>query len=138
MVPIKRSQPAPACLAKEAQKVSGNYNCGYVENRINADSFSKCYICEEKYISNINIEHFIPHQGNKTLKFNWNNLLLSCCHCNNIKSNRYQPMLDCTNEKDQVDKAISYHITIYPRVEKVFIKPIKNSEKVNNTVSHYQ
>jgi len=48
------------------------------------DCFNKCYICEEKP-KDPQIEHRISHLGDFKLKYDWNNLLLSCSYCNNIK-----------------------------------------------------
>jgi len=134
MVPIKRSQPAPECLDAEADKRSGDYNCGDVLERLVEDGFGKCYICETANLTAIQIEHIQPHQQDKMLKFDWNNLLLSCGHCNNTKSNRYYPILDCTNAADEVDKAISYRVRSFPKSE-VVVEANRVGEKVANTVN---
>lgn len=68
MINLKKSQPAPECLENEKKKASGKYNCGDVLERLEKDCFNKCYLCEDKYLSNINIEHFIPHQYDENLK----------------------------------------------------------------------
>ena len=40
------------------------------------------------------------------LKFGWDNLFLACAHCNNIKSDNYEHILDCT--KVDVDELIAF------------------------------
>lgn len=59
--------------------------------------YDKCYLCEAKNPHDINVEHFRPHEGVVTLKFDWNNLFYACSRCNNIKSNDFKDILDCTD-----------------------------------------
>lgn len=114
MVHFAKSQPAPTCLEAEKAKANGDYKCGDVLDRIKTDFKNKCYICEYKEPESINVEHFIPHEGDKDLKFDWNNLFWSCSHCNNTKHNRYSSILNCTIETDNVDIDIKYIINPYP------------------------
>jgi len=60
MVYFEKSQPAPACLAEEKTKTSGDYKCGDVLRRLAADFKNKCYLCEHKRPTNLNVEHFAP------------------------------------------------------------------------------
>ncbi|MDQ6961763.1 MAG: HNH endonuclease [Mariprofundaceae bacterium] len=131
MVPIKRSYPAPTCLANEATKKSGDYKCGDVLDRLQQDFFTKCYICEEKYITAAEVEHLRPHQGDRALKYDWENLFWSCRHCNNTKSNRYQPMLDCTQAA--VDRCIRYDVVPYPSIT-IAISAEEKGVEIDNTV----
>ena len=130
MIYIKKSQPAPKCLEKEKVKKNGDYKCGDVVARLDTDFYGKCYLCEMKS-SSCNVEHFIPHQGNKDLMFDWNNLFLSCSHCNNIKSTR-EDLLNCTVIEDDVERVMEYNFNPFPK-EKVLIKPLDKSEKTNNS-----
>ncbi len=114
MIYIEKSQPAPQCLETEKVKAEGDYKCSDVLDRIKTDFKNKCYICEYREPESINVEHFIPHQGNKDLKFDWNNLFWSCSHCNNTKSNKYIGILNCTIEDDNVDTDIKYLINPFP------------------------
>ena len=41
-----------------------------------------------------NVEHRIAHKGDPILKYDWNNLYLSCGYCNNIKLDRYDGIID--------------------------------------------
>ena len=97
MINIKKSEHPPKCLSEEKKKANGDYKCGEVLDRLKEDFHNKCYLCEEKEPSTINVEHFIPHQGNKDLKFDWKNLFWACGHCNNTKLAKYKNIIDCTD-----------------------------------------
>ncbi len=132
MVYFEKSQPAPECLEIEKQKPNGDYKCGSVLKRLEADFKSKCYLCERAGLTAINVEHFRPHKGNKRLKFDWNNLFWSCSHCNNTKLDMYNNLLNCIDKKDDVENALSYFMESTPK-EKVYIEIIKQSEKAVST-----
>lgn len=103
MLFFEKSQPAPDCLAQEKTKARGDYKCGDVLSRLQHDFKNKCYICETKAPTAINVEHFRPHKGDMDRKFDWNNLYLSCAHCNNIKGGGYEEILDPTNPNDNIE-----------------------------------
>lgn len=92
MVKVERSFPAPTSLSfKES------YREADVISRLRNDFYDKCYICELK-LSDINVEHLLPHKNiDLDRKFDWENLFLSCPHCNEVKNNsRYEEkILDC-------------------------------------------
>lgn len=132
MVYFEKTQPAPACLETEKAKANGSYNCGEVLERIKTDFKNKCYICEFKEPATINIEHFRPHQGDKDLKFSWNNLYWSCGHCNNIKSNKYVDLIDCTILAENVENRVKVYIKPFPK-EKVIIEVLDNQPSTNTT-----
>lgn len=94
MVKIERSYPAP-----ESLKDKKSYREKDVIERLLEDFHGKCYICELDKLTDINVEHLRPHKGNTylDLKFDWDNLFLSCPHCNGIKKKEeYDNMiLDC-------------------------------------------
>ena len=117
MVYFEKSQPSPDCLDIEKAKANGDYKCGDVLTRIKDDFKNKCYICEREGIVTINVEHFRPHQGNKDLKFNWDNLFLSCGHCNNTKSKKYDNILNCTDINDDVENKLKYIFKSFPYKE---------------------
>jgi len=119
MIYVKKSEPAPACLAIEKKKKNGNYKCGDVLPRITEDFRNKCYLCEDEAPTSINVEHFQSHQGDKDLKFDWYNLFFSCGRCNNVKLHLYDNILNCTDINDRVDEWIYYEI-----VESSFLKEI--------------
>lgn len=119
MVFFEKSQPAPECLAKEKLKTNGDYKCGDVLPRLRNDFKNKCYLCELGGLTNINVEHFVPHEGDIHLKFDWNNLFWSCSHCNNIKSNIYKNLLDCS--KVEAEESLAFKFSPWP-YEKVRIE----------------
>ncbi|MFN8439108.1 MAG: hypothetical protein U0V72_15975 [Cytophagales bacterium] len=63
MINVTKSQPAPLCLAIEKEKTNGNYKGEEVLQKLYEDSHNKCYLCEEKEITTINVEHFYTSQG---------------------------------------------------------------------------
>ncbi len=132
MVHFKKSEPEPPCLLAEKEKLNGDYKCDNVLERIKNDFKNKCYICEYKEPETINVEHFIPHLGNKDLKFDWKNLFWSCGHCNNTKLGNYDNILNCTVESDNVDTDIKYIFKPFP-FETVEIETIANNEKTRTT-----
>lgn len=101
-----------------AKRVNASYNTCEVLYALKEVFHGKCYICETRGIEAIEIEHLHPHKGNAELKYSWNNLYLSCRHCNNIKSDRYEPILDCCTQ--DVDKLIAFRKVGYFGVEERF------------------
>ena len=133
MFRVERSYPEPDSLKKEKQKKSGKSNCKDVLIQLQKDFFNKCYLCEEKDISGINVEHFKPHKGNKDLKFKWENLFLGCPHCNNTKLAKYENILDCTDKSIDVVNSLIYEFSNFPK-PKVKITAIDNDQTTINTV----
>ncbi len=134
MIFHEKSQPAPECLTTEKAKANGNNSCGDVLRRLQVDFKNKCYICEDKDPHSINTEHFIPHRGDRELKFDWNNLFYACVHCNSTKSDDYDNILNCTIESDGVDKKIKYWINPFPKEEAKIIA-LDLDDRVVNTVA---
>jgi hypothetical protein len=133
MINVIKSQPAPPCLELEKNKRNGSYDCDGVRNRLQADFFNKCYICEDLGPTSLDIEHFIAHEGNQDLKFDWANLFFSCSHCNNTKSNRFVDILDCTDFAQIITKCIQFEINPFPK-EKVRFTALIDSNVINNTI----
>ena len=99
MVKIERTPTPPKSLAIESQKAWGSYSEPDVIEQLQKDFHDKCYICELKKLTNVEVEHLRPHH-NRSIKeriFDWNNLFYSCPHCNSIKNNRKydDKILDC-------------------------------------------
>ena len=72
MVKIERTNGenakiAVASLEKEKQKKNGNYNAPEIFDAINEIFHGKCYLCEQR--GSYQVEHLIPHKGNKDLEF---------------------------------------------------------------------
>lgn len=134
MYNVDRSFPEPQSLKTEKLKVSGKYNSEDVLERLVEDFFNKCYLCEEKEISGINVEHLKPHKGDIDKKFQWENLFLVCPHCNNTKLGNEDEILDCTNPSHKIYDWIEYNFISFPKT-KVELKIINNIDIVNNTVT---
>jgi len=132
MINIKKSQPAPLCLSDEKKKATGDYKCGDVLKRLEQDFHNKCYICEEREPSTINVEHFKPHKNDKNLKFDWNNLFWACGHCNNVKLAKYDNLIDCTDETEVITDLLKFEIKPFPR-EKAKISALISNPKVDST-----
>lgn len=94
MIKIERSKNIPESLKEKRE-----YNGADVIDQLMHDFYGKCYICGIKPIQDPEIEHLLPHKGGKypDRKFDWENLFLSCGHCNNIKNqDKYDAnVLDC-------------------------------------------
>ncbi|MEM8642469.1 MAG: HNH endonuclease [Cyanobacteria bacterium P01_G01_bin.54] len=131
MLYFEKSQPAPPCLQVEKVKRKGDYKCGDVITRLQDDFKNKCYICEAKEPTTINIEHFKPHRGDIDLKFDWNNLFFSCSRCNTIKGDRYDNLLDCTQKSEDPELRLQIIYDMSARSVQVFIK--EDSIKAQNT-----
>lgn len=134
MMYFEKSQPAPACLALEKEKAYGDYKCGDVLSRIQSDFRNKCYICESKEPVTINVEHFVPHEGDKALKFSWDNLFWACGHCNNIKSNRFKDIINCTDLNERIEDRIEVYMRPFPK-ETVSVQALDTDPSTIATVS---
>lgn len=102
MVKVERSSNAPASLEIEAKKAAGKYDKPDVIAQLKEDFHDKCYICEIKGLQDPEVEHLLPHENGKYLdrKFDWNNLFLSCGHCNKVKNQQkyMKGIMDCCVE----------------------------------------
>jgi hypothetical protein len=132
MVFFTKSQPASTCLALEKAKAAGDYKCGDVLERLKNDFKNKCYICEQKAPTTINVEHFVAHQGDIELKFDWNNLFWVCGHCNNIKLAKFNLLLNCTLASDAIETKLKYNAIFFP-FDDVVITALDNDDKTLST-----
>ena len=96
MISIEK-KPVPEELEKLV-KDTKNYRHQVVVEKIKNNFNNKCYLCELKESTSINIEHFILHRVNEELKYKWSNLYFACGHCNGIKGHRYDNILDPLND----------------------------------------
>jgi len=132
MVYFEKSNPAPVCLEVEKAKANGDYKCDNVLEKIKTDFKNKCYICNYKEPVTINVEHFRPHKGDKNLKFQWENLFWSCGHCNNIKLDNYDDIIDCTVIDEDIENRIKIMMRPYPK-ETVFIEALDQNQSTIST-----
>lgn len=142
MVYFEKKYPEPASLSSENMKgLKGDYKSPDVTAQLKLDFHNKCYICESKNLSAINVEHFEPHEKKDMIKrFNWSNLFWSCSHCNGIKSNRYKNLLNCTVKEDKVDERIKYDYNFKAKLpkNKIIIEAHTNDIQTLNTVELLQ
>ena len=95
--------------ARPTDWTTKDYKDPVVVKQLKKDFYGKCYICEQKHFPNLNVEHFIPHLDDETLKLDWNNLYYACSRCNSIKNKYYDDMLDCCNEDHLVEEWIKVY-----------------------------
>lgn len=96
-------------------KSENDYRTDPVFSMIKNDFHNKCYICELKEPTSINVEHFEAHKGNSKKKYDWMNLFFSCSHCNNTKLHGFVNMINCT--KVDPEDYIELEMKPYPREE---------------------
>lgn len=116
MVKINRTPTPPASLAR---KSGACYREDDVVTQLRNDFNDKCYLCERDEIQSPEVEHLQPHGGNPILKYQWENLFLSCAHCNSVKNvPKYNGMiLDCCEDDPEslLDHAlVNGIVTVHP------------------------
>lgn len=128
----EKSQKVIDSLKREKLK-NGSYNTPEVNAALKEMFHGKCYICENKQITSYQIEHLIAHRGNKDIKYDWNNLFLSCAHCNNTKMDKFTPIVDCT--KENVEALIaSQREGYFGTDEKLLFEILDHRIEIQNTV----
>lgn len=139
MIKIERKETVKTQLAvadlENARKAGATYNTENVNQALWEVFHGKCYICENKATTSYQIEHLVPHRGDSSLEYDWNNLFLACAHCNNVKLAKYDPILDCT--KERVEKLIAFRKSGYFGTDEKleFIPQEEETEAVKNTVA---
>ena len=139
MIKIERKETAKTQMAvadlESARQAGTTYNTESVNQALWEVFHGKCYVCENKTATSYQIEHLVPHRGNPSLKYNWNNLFLVCAHCNNVKLAKYDPILDCT--KERVEKLIAFRKSGYFGADEKleFVPQKEETEAVKNTVA---
>ena len=141
MIKIKRRKTDKTIKAIEALKTAKIKNSSYNTPEVNAALremfYGKCYICENKQTTSFQIEHLMPHHGNVDLKYDWNNLFWSCAHCNNIKNDKYTPILDCT--KENIEDFIAFRKKGYfGTEERLIFESLDFRTETENTVKLLQ
>lgn len=130
MFNVIRKQEAPKCLSRKI------YNDPTVVNVLEEIFHSKCYLCESDNLQAPEIEHFIPHEDDDYLKYDWLNLFYSCARCNSIKSNSHLNLLDCTHPFVDVFSEVVHIMPSIPSQD-VIIKAYQDnpSQETINTVA---
>ena len=122
MVKIEKTPVPPSSLAREKVNTNGNYRESDVIRQLAEDFHEKCYLCEIDELQSIEIEHLCPHGGDKNLKFDWDNLFLSCAHCNSVKNQgKYHGViLDCCKEDPESvlnQQFLNDHVSVQPTAD---------------------
>lgn len=73
------------------------YNDPAVVALVRNDFHDKCYLCEEKALRHLEVEHFYPQAYYPHLTNDWDNLLCICEKCNKIR-----PKAINTDDKNEV------------------------------------
>jgi uncharacterized protein (TIGR02646 family) len=125
-----RPFPAPDCLNDK------KYNTEEVVNLLHSMFHGKCYLCEQDELSDPEIEHFDPHEGDVNKKYDWNNLYYACSRCNSIKSTTYKNLLDCCDSNTDVFRAIKCVVASNPDdpINIIAMPFIQNPQTINTTV----
>ncbi len=129
MIYVQKSSAIPSSLARQT-----SYSGEDVTDQLNSDFHGKCYICEQKEsIRTYNVEHFSPHRGDTFIKYDWNNLFLSCGHCNSVKTaKKFDDILNCSDATHHVEEAIRHYCNPFPKEFALFEVKIE-STKASNT-----
>lgn len=122
MIKIERTPMPPPSLASEKVKENGNYREPDVIHQLAEDFHEKCYLCEIDELQSIEVEHLYPHGGDKALKFDWDNLFLSCAHCNSVKNQgKYHGViLDCCKVDPEFvlnQQFLNDHVSVQPTAD---------------------
>ncbi|MDX1724436.1 MAG: hypothetical protein R3355_15165 [Pseudomonas sp.] len=128
MFNVTRTPDAPQSLFRRV-----SYSEEDVLNELREIFYDKCYLCEIKDPTSINVEHFDAHQGDLDKKFDWDNLYYVCGRCNNIKLAKYNNLLDCTDEGIDVFKSIKHLPPHTPYQSKIIIEPMSADDKTRET-----
>ncbi|MBV1839305.1 HNH endonuclease [Photobacterium ganghwense] len=128
MFNVVRNEPAPASLARGKK-----YDSEDVWEALKKVFHKKCYICETSEPQDINVEHFVPHEGDDNLKYDWENLYFSCGRCNNIKLAKYDDLLDCCDPTLDVVRAIKHLPPSTPYAKKLHVKAQATDDKTKLT-----
>lgn len=124
-----RSYPAPASLAQ-----ARSYDGQDVYTELRRIFFDKCYICETNDPHDINVEHFLSHEGNEELKYHWDNLYFACSRCNNIKSTVFNDIIDCCDPEYDAFRAIKLLPPMSPRGKSVIIAATNDHPRTLKTI----
>ena len=65
--------------------------------------------------------------------YRWKNLFLACSHCNNIKGDKYDSILNPIKEDEDVENFIKYEMPTFPK-SKVKLSALDKSDKTLQTV----
>lgn len=128
MFNVVRSEESP-----ESLQTRRKYDGQDVYDALEEMFFGKCYLCETKEPHDINVEHFDAHLGDSGKKLDWNNLYFVCSRCNNIKGAKYNNLIDCCDECQDVFRAIKHLPPATPYAKSVQVVAMNDDDKTTET-----
>jgi uncharacterized protein (TIGR02646 family) len=130
MVKINRSPlPSGQTITRES-----DYRTGPLYELLKNDFNEKCYICEDKAAKHgIEIDHLKAHHGDNLRKYDWNNLFFSCHHCNRLKNDDFDTIIDCTRDDPEDYFNLAINTDTFIKTE-VTITKIKDSPHIDETI----
>lgn len=108
MFKVSRPSTPPSCTK------SSGYNTAEIVKILSKIFHGKCYLCEQIHLSDPEIEHLVPHEGDDKKKFDWNNLYYSCSRCNSIKGSKHKNILDCCDSNTEIFKSLQFSMPGHP------------------------
>jgi hypothetical protein len=78
------------------------------------------------------VEHIVAHKSDPALKFDWDNLFIACWHCNNIKSTKYDDIINPVLINPEECIALSVRISDN-FIEAVQVIPLKTDAQALKT-----
>lgn len=131
MIFFERNVAAPLDLVIEKEK-NGTWRTESVYETLALIFKDKCYICESlRPLGGVNVEHFIPHKGDKNLMFDWNNLFFACGHCNNIKGD-LENIIDCTDPHANIEGRLKLQFNDF-KIDEIVVNCLDDLPQTKNT-----
>ncbi|GGW35190.1 hypothetical protein [Vreelandella hamiltonii] len=130
MFNVTRSPEIPASLATQRSYAEED-----VLLKLKEIFHDKCYLCEIKDPTSINVEHFYAHQGDNNKKFDWNNLYYVCGRCNNIKLAKYNNLIDCADPGYDAFRLVKHLPPHTPYQSKLIIEAMNDDDKTTETAA---
>ncbi|MDR3140141.1 MAG: HNH endonuclease [Tannerellaceae bacterium] len=90
MIRVKKSISGSSALQT-------SYNHQDVCKQLLKDQHDKCYICEQRIVTNYHVDHLQSQHHHPDLKQEWVNLFMACSYCNERKSDKYDNILHPSN-----------------------------------------
>lgn len=107
MIRVRKSE-APAELAQSG------YTCEAVRQALITDGDQKCFICERRRDTDLQVEHLQSSTNYPELEDKWDNLYIACDYCNKRKSSYHDDMLH-PDQRD-VEELIDHRVDLMGEV----------------------
>lgn len=125
MIRVRKSDQAPESLSDGT-----SYGEDDVRAQLFRDQDTKCYICERRRTTDLEVEHVQSQKNNLELKFDWSNLLFACSYCNRKKSDSFDTVYSPTAHDIELEIAQTFDLG----TESVFFNKLTNSEGIDTTI----